>query len=216
MKAVTHATPMMWKDISRTRLFVTIQGVLFGLIGMTHGLYEIMQGNVPTGGYLLDKIGAFTVIHNFLLTGIAAVCVGLLIAVWTVAFLPGKYGPLVFLFLALLLFLVGGGFAPMLFFVITFLVSTRLGKPLNGWQRISSPAFRERLAGLWPGFFIAGYLFLLTGIAIWLILTPPGTIFEEHQTNYFICWAALIIGLILQMLTIVSGFSFDIERMGHA
>ncbi len=104
----------------------------------------------------------------------------------------------------------------MVFFLFTFLVSTRLGKPLDGWRRMISPGARRRLAGLWPGFFITGYLFLLTGIAIWLILTPPGTIFEEHQTTYFICWAALIIGLILQMLTIVSGFSFDIEHLGHA
>ena len=52
-------------------------GTIFGISGMSHGLFEILQGNVPTGGLFISAIGeahkmwphgnelAFTLIPNF-------------------------------------------------------------------------------------------------------------------------------------------------------
>ena len=72
------------------RIYITASaiGVLLGLSGMfNHGLFEILQGNTPTNGFFIEAIGekhrywvhgteaAFTVIHNFLVTGIMAVLV---------------------------------------------------------------------------------------------------------------------------------------------
>ncbi|MEZ4862772.1 MAG: flavodoxin domain-containing protein [Caldilineaceae bacterium] len=65
-------------------------GVIFGLSGITHGLAEILQGNTPTHGVLINAIaagsswtrwaegseGAFTLVPNFLLTGTLAVLLG--------------------------------------------------------------------------------------------------------------------------------------------
>lgn len=76
-----------------TRINVTTIGVIFGLGGMTHGFAETLQGNTPTGGLFINAIaagsswtrwseggeGAFTVIPNFLLTGILAMLAGLAI-----------------------------------------------------------------------------------------------------------------------------------------
>ena len=70
-----------------TRFYVTIQGVLGGLAGMIHGFAEISQGNRPTGGQWLVSVGAFTLIPNYLVTGIAAVLVGLCVLVWTLGFI---------------------------------------------------------------------------------------------------------------------------------
>jgi hypothetical protein len=59
--------------------------------------------------------------------------------------------------------------------------------------------------------FIIGYFFLSVGIGIWLILLPPGVIHNESIIEY-ICWTILCVGLLFQILTIVSGFAHDIER----
>lgn len=201
------------KDASRARLFVTIQGVLCGLAAMVHGIYEILRGNAPIDASLSGTTGAFTIIPNYLFTGLAVVCVSTMLIVWTIGFIQKKNGATVFLLISILLFLVGGGIAQVVFLLITWGVATRLNRRLDGWQRLISERTRKRLAASWLAFFSMGYLFLGIGVAIWLFLTPPGTPFASHSTAYLICWSALIIGLIFQPLTIAAGFSQDIEML---
>ncbi len=214
--SLTKTLSTHWLEMSATRLLVIVEGTLVGLTGMIHGFFELTQGNTSTEGYLLAKIGAFTILHNYLLTGIAAICVSLFLMVWTVGFIHKKYGPLVFLGLALLLFFVGGGFAQVVFFLIAFGVSTQINRPQTWIQTGMSAGARSRLALRWRPFFITGFLFFLMGITIWLIYTPPGTVYAEHHVLYWICWSALTVGLFFQILTIISGFARDMERMEYS
>ena len=108
-----------------TRINVATIGVLFGISGITHGIGETLQGNTPTPGLIINAIaagspwtrwpeggeGAFTIVPNFLLTGILAIIVGLVIIVWSLGFVQRRSGALVYLLLFVLLFLVGGGIA---------------------------------------------------------------------------------------------------------
>ena len=205
-----------WNEVNRTRLFVVIQGTLGGLAGMAHGLFEISLGNRPTAGLVFDPLtGAFSLLPTYLLSGLASICVGLALIGWTIGFIQRKNGPAIFLGICSLLFLVGGGIAQVGFFLIAWAVSTRINRPLNLWKSDRSGNTGKRLARLWLPFFTAGYLFLFIGIAIWLIFTPPGTSYPDHITAYWLCWSSLIIGLILQLLTIISGFARDIVRQGE-
>jgi hypothetical protein len=200
-------------DMNCTRRFVVVQGTIGGLAGMVHGIFEIMLGNKPTGGLIFDPAtGAFTLLPTYRISGIVTVCVGLALIIWTIGFIHRKNGPSIFLILCILLFLVGGGIAQVGFFLIAWGVSTRINQPPNWWKSGRSGNTRQRWASLWLASFTAGYVFLFTGIAIWLIATPPGTSFNEHTTAYLICWSSLIIGLVFQIMTIVSGFARDIER----
>jgi len=72
--------------------------------------FSIRQGYAPTGGLILATVGALSIIPNFLITGIAAITIGLLIVIWSIGFVHMPKGPLVFILLSILLFLVGGGF----------------------------------------------------------------------------------------------------------
>ncbi|MGB8261554.1 MAG: hypothetical protein WCE75_14430, partial [Terracidiphilus sp.] len=108
-----------------THLFTSTLGVLLGISSMDHGVLEMMQGNHPTPGYLIKALGpghawtvwtqgaepAFTLAHNFLLTGALATLAGLLLAVWSARFLARRGGPAVFLLLSVFSYLVGGGLA---------------------------------------------------------------------------------------------------------
>jgi hypothetical protein len=192
------------------KLYVTIQGILVGLGGMIHGIAETLQGNHPTEGLWLVSIGAFTLIPNYLATGITAIIVGLCILVWTIGAIQIKHGPTVFLILSITLFMVGGGVAQIVFFLIAWGVSTQIHQPLTWWRRTSEP-FRQQLARMWWLNFTVGYLFLFVGIAIWLFLTPPGAAYKDPVMQY-ICWASLLVGLVFQFLTIVSGFARDIQK----
>jgi hypothetical protein len=210
---LAQAKTRLRKDVNSTRLFVVIQGTIGGLAAMIHGINEIMIGNTPTAGLVFDyRSGAFSILPTYLISGIATICVGMALIAWTIGFIHRKNGPPIFLFICILLFLVGGGIAQVGFFLIAWGVSTRINRPIDWWKGDLSGNTRNRMANLWPAFLTAGYLFLFIGIAIWLIFTPPGTDFQGHSTAYLICWSALIIGLVFQILTIVSGFARDIDR----
>jgi hypothetical protein len=40
-----------------TRINVAALASIFGLSGMSHGIFEILQGNVPTGSMFIPAIG---------------------------------------------------------------------------------------------------------------------------------------------------------------
>ncbi len=97
-------------NLNATRVTATVIGVFFGLFsGINHGLFELLQGNTPTDGLVINAIGeaqrfwlegtepAFTIIPNFMITGILSMIVGLAIIVWSLWFLPSKHGRTVFL-----------------------------------------------------------------------------------------------------------------------
>jgi hypothetical protein len=131
-----------------TRIIVATLSVLFGLSGMSHGFFETLQGYTSTGGLYIMAIGeaqrmwphgsepAFTLIPNFLLTGIAAMLAGLAIIVWSTGFLHRKHGASVLLLLFVVLLLVGGGVAQILFFPWIWLVATRINRPLTWWRKV--------------------------------------------------------------------------------
>jgi len=210
---LAQARTIFWKDFGSTQLFVVIQGTIGGLAAIVHGIFAILLGNRPAGGLIFDPAtGAFTILPTYQISGIVTVCVGLALIVWTIGFIHHRNGPVIFLVICILLFLVGGGIAQVGFFLIAWGVSTRINQPPDWWKSDLSGNARKRWAGGWPAFFTGGYVFLFIGIAIWLIFTPPGTSFQGHISAYLLCWMFLVIGLVLQALTIVSGFARDINR----
>lgn len=51
----------MWNpkslNLNATRLVASAVGVLAGVLGVEHGLFEMLQGNVAAGGLMVDAIG---------------------------------------------------------------------------------------------------------------------------------------------------------------
>lgn len=107
------------------------------------------------------------------------------------------------------MFLVGGGVAQVVFFLIAWGVSTRIRKPLAWWNSILPQKTKVYLAKAWPILFTAGYFFMGIGIGIWLFVLPPGVIHAASAIEY-VCWISLGAGLIIQILAIIAGFARDI------
>jgi hypothetical protein len=203
-----------------TRTNVAVLGTLFGLSGMSHGFFELLQGNVPTGGFYIFAIGeaqkmwlhgnepAFTLIPNFLLTGLAAMLVGLAIIIWSLLFVQEKHGPTVFLLLFLLLLLVGGGVAQVLFFPFLWLVSTRIHQPLAWWRKVLPVRARETLAGLWPWSLIASAALLAFALEIATTGLVPGV--RNPEIALAIMLICLSLELIAFPLAFASGFAHDL------
>ena len=106
------------------RLTIAFLGLYAGLIAIQHGIFESLQGSRPPGGLMFNAIGppcqadavwhacfpAMTLIPNLFVSGIAAILVGLGLAIWAAFFVGRKRGGLILGALSILALLVGGGF----------------------------------------------------------------------------------------------------------
>jgi hypothetical protein len=128
-----------------SRVAASIIGIIAGFIGAEHGYYEILLRNKTLNGVLFDAISgtsfsnlptsqwagwpAMTLIQNFLITGIFAILVSLVVMAWAALFIQRKNGGRTLILLSILMLLVGGGFIPPFFGVIAGVISTNKKSP---------------------------------------------------------------------------------------
>ena len=202
---------------SATRIVASTVGVLAGLLGMEHGYFETLQGNVTPGSILIFAMGppcqatrvwngcepAMTIMPNFFVTGVLAIIVSFIVILWAAAFVQRKNGGLVLILLSIILFLVGGGFAPAGVEIIAGVAGTRIKAPFTWWRAHLSVNSRRFLATLWPWSLIA---FLLWTPGEWIL----GYFFNEYLLNLGLISLFFTLGLVL--LTVLTGFAYDIQR----
>ena len=112
----------------------SILGIFAGVSGASHGLGEILQGNIAPSGIVVEAwpqltllVGepAMTVIPNLIVTGVFAIASGLTVALWSAARIQRKNGALILIMLSILMLLVGGGLLPPVIGVIAGIIGTR-------------------------------------------------------------------------------------------
>ena len=215
---------LSFQNLNATRIIATTIGVIIGLFsGVNHGFFEVLQGNTPTDSLFIYAIGeaqrfwplagelAFTLIPNFLVTGIASMIVGLTIVIWSIWFLPTKHGRSVFLGLFILSFLVGGGIGQVAFFIPAWAFATRLGKPLTWWRKVLPCRIRPFLSRLWVVTLVLATIAMLIGVEMAVFgffpgLTDPVSI--ENTAMLFVFSAA-----ILYVVSFIAGFGYELQRM---
>jgi len=181
MQANTQDQIAAGRNVNAVRATAAAFGVYAGLLGIEHGFFETLQGNVATKGLKIMAADfelpfpfghepAMTVIPNFLITGIAAMIVGAVIVVWSAGYVQSKYGALVLLLLSVALLLLGGGFGPISLLVVACIAAAMIGSPLTWWRVYAPDTLRRFLAAIWqwslggallwvPGEFAAGQIF---------------------------------------------------------
>jgi hypothetical protein len=203
-------------DVNAMRVVASALGVGVGVSGLDHGLFEIMRGNTPTSTLIVKAIGpeqqmwlhgteeAFTIVPNFLATGILAVAVALAIIVWSVGFIDRPNGSRTLLGLGALLFAVGGGIGMVIFLALGWAISRRIHRPL-------SVGVHPRLSKLWPAFLVAGLVLYAAAleIAIWGVV--PGV--ADPEIALLICWSCLAGMMAAMLAAAVAGSAHDLERL---
>lgn len=210
-----------------TETIVAAIGIVLAIAGLAHGIPEILQGNAPTEGLIIQAIGpdqqmwqygteeAFTLLPIYLSTGLAVVAISLALMVWSLGFLHTRRDATVLGLLFVGLFLFGGGIAAQVMFApFVWAAARRINRLLSWWRKILPEGIRPGLARLWPFTLTLGSLSLLIGLFIAITGYFPGQSDPEVILN--ICWAFVFIGgLGLYLLTFVSGFAADIVRKGN-
>lgn len=209
--------------LNATRIIVTTIGVVLGLSGFNHGFFEFLQGNTPTDGFIIQAIGetqrfwplgteeAFTIIPNFLISGILSMVLGLAIVVWSLWFIQTKRGRTVFLVLFIILFLVGGGIGQIVFFIPACAFATRIDKPLTWWKQVLPSGLWPFLSKLWSVTLAFSTIAILIGLEMAIFGYFPGI--SNPQSIQNMALLLVLISAILNVVTFIAGFGHDLRRM---
>jgi peptidoglycan/LPS O-acetylase OafA/YrhL len=209
-----------------TRTIASALGMVAGASGLDHGFFEALQGNTATHGLFVQAIGpaqrmwlygtedAFTIVPNFLLTGILAMIMGTLVIVWAAGYIDRRNGGRVFLGLGALLFLSGGGVALLGFVALCWAVSRRIGATSGEATTRPVDGFRKLLAGTWPAFLAIGLTLVTFALEIAIAGFVPGVSNPDHVQ--LICWSSLAAMLVMLLLAIVGASADDAQRRSAA
>ncbi|MFX1281722.1 MAG: hypothetical protein ACFFA3_20390 [Promethearchaeota archaeon] len=206
-------------NVNATRLVVSSFGVIGGFISIEHGVFETLQGNIPTNGIIINAIApghwywkeggelAMTIIPNFLITGIVAIIIGIMVIIWSIRFVQGKYGALGLFTLTILTLLFGGGIAFFIIGIIISIIATQINKSHKWWDKHLSNNAKKYFTKLWLPFFSISVIILILLVlggmlGVWFL--------EPINATTLLSNVGLIsIGMII--FTIICGFIHDIR-----
>jgi hypothetical protein len=162
------------------RIVASTFGVAAGIAGVEHGIFEVIQGNVPPDGIVIASMGppcvpedvwnacepAMTLIPSFLISGILSIIIGVLVAVWAAVFVQRRHGGLILIVLSIALLLIGGGFFPPAIGIVAGVVGAKIHSPLNWWRERRLSAGVRVLSALWPWVLV---VFMVWVFGQWII-----------------------------------------------
>ena len=206
-----------------TRAIAATMGVVVGFGSIDHGVLECLQGTRPTTGLIVNALGpgyrwsvwkqggegAFTLLPNFLLSGIVATLLGVLMIVWALCLLQSRRGSIVFLSLGVTSFLTGGGVAQVVLFTLTWAVARKISTPLPFWRGILPATAQPILGRIWPWTLTASTMLFLAALEIAVFGYVPGV--SDQLELLHICWGILGAALTLYLVSVFSGFIQDAE-----
>ena len=180
-----------------TKTVASWLGIVAGIAGMEHGYFEFLQGNTRPPSLAFPSWGspcvpeeiwhacepAMSIIPNFLITGILAMLLSLLLIVWAGWFVQRRHGGWVQVALSVLLLLFGGGFFPPIIAFVGGLAGAQINRPLAGQPtrltRFAAKLWRWSLMifvgwtlGQFPfGYFFNDFLKSIMVVSLLVILT---------------------------------------------
>lgn len=196
-----------------TKTVATWFGIAAGGAGIEHGIFEILRGNTRPEGLMIESMGspcvpeeiwnacepAMTIIPNFLITGILAVAIGLVILVWSIFFVQRKYGGVGLILLSVALLLFGGGIFPPVIGIVGGVAGIKINKSFGEKQ----PGSLTRIAAkLWPWPLA---IFIGWVLGQWVV----GYFFNEFLQKNMIYSVILI--LVTLPLSVYSAYAYDFQ-----
>jgi hypothetical protein len=205
-----------------TRTTAATFGVLVGLAGIDHGIFEILQGDVAPDGIMIAAIGpahrfweygyetALTIVPSLLISGILSTLIGVIVMVWALAFIHKKPGAGILMLLSITLFLVGGGVAPIFMAVLACLTATGIDKPLKIWRMVLPGSAGRFLGKIWRGTLILLVVWFAACVGIAIFGWPLTSFYDaDRAIDFLYRLSYIMVGLMC--LSVLTAFAHDIH-----
>ena len=196
-----------------TRIVAACLGIVGGIAGFEHGYFAFIQGSTPIPSVVFPSWGppcvpeeiwhacepAMSIIPNFLITGILAMLLSLVLIIWTVWFVKRRHSGWVQIALAVLLLLFGGGFFPPIIGFVAGLAGTQIYRPI-----LKPPSRLTRFAArLWPW-----SLMIFVGWTLGQF--PVGHFFNDFLKS--IMYISMLIILTSLPLSVYTAYAHDVIK----
>src|SRR5512145_69097 len=121
-------------------------GILAGIMGIEHGIGEVLEGNRPTEGVfilswpdsaffeIMAGEPAMTIIPNYFVTGLLAIIFSGAFLIVLVKSGHDRKAPMILLALLVLMLLFGAGFGPPILALIAVLITLKRNSQLRTWS----------------------------------------------------------------------------------
>lgn len=202
--------------INAVKISVIAFGLLCGITGILAGIFEISQGNQAINSFKISTISAtckmfehttylaYTLIPNFLYTGIISVAVSSFLIIWTLFFTHKKLWGFIFIGLSVLQLLTGGSFVIDLA-TITFILSFGINSELSWWRRILGNRIRKVLSKIW--------IWALICYSVLSIIMLLFTLFGRDNASYInLLYIMAAIMFLPMLMMIIGGLAHNIEK----
>lgn len=196
--------------------------VLLALAGiLNHGIFEIRQGFNPTNGLFIEAISesdrfwfygteaAFTIIPNFLLTGLMVTVVGVGLIIFSLKYLALAWGSRILLAFFVLLTLFGGGIGHLVVSLPTWAFATRIHAPLNLVEKYIPKRIRQSAARLWLLFLLAACCSWITVMQLGIFGYVPGV--DDPDTILNVVFLFLLATTLLLSLAFICAMAKDLS-----
>lgn len=207
--------PHMKSRISALRVTAGLLGITTGLYGVEHSYFEALQGNVAPSAVLINAVSppclpyplgcepAMTFLPSYLLTGILAMSISLVVIVWSTFFVQRRNGGVILILLSILQVLLGGGLAPIFGGIFGGIAGTKIDSPSTWWRAHLGIGNAGLLAKLWPW-----------SLAIYLLWVPAelvlGYVFGASNP-ILASLPSIPIPVVFLLLAVLGGISYDIR-----
>ncbi|MFC2137852.1 hypothetical protein ACFLTE_06730 [Bacteroidota bacterium] len=199
-----------------TKISTIVIAIYAGLLGMIHGVFEILQGNNKATGLLINAIGidfesqfiwleglpAFSILLNFLASGIIAIIVSLAVFLYALIYINNNSCKIILVILSILMFLFGAGFIPPFLCLIAAIISQKINKPIN-FKFNSDYINLILIAKLWIWVLC---FYILWIIGEWILGYFYPNIILKHSFLFF------LIKLVLPFLLFFTGLAYDYRK----
>ena len=197
-------------------------GILAGIMGIEHGLGEVLEGYRPTDSIfilswpdsaffeIMSGEPAMTIIPNYLVTGLLATFFSCVFLIVFIKPSLDRNTNIVLFALLILMLLTGGGFGPPILGIIAVLIALKKNSPFKTWRKLPL-RFHSVLSMLWPWSFsicLLGWLMLFPGAAL--------IVFFTGMDNALLMIIPILISFAFIPMTLILGFSRDILKRRSA
>ncbi len=191
-----------------SRIMAMTYGIQCAFLGIMHGYLEILHGSTSTGGLLIDANSniansfytgiepALTVIPNFLITGIVAVTVGIVVLAVAIVIEKLKHSGVILIVLSIVLLVTGGGFTSIPFGIFAGICGIVLEVHSRRKEYKKATPARRAIANLWLPLFLISMVW-------YFYLDFFGFMLRMESTTVG------VIGLGICLFAIVAGFVRD-------
>ncbi len=208
-----------------TKNLATSLCILGGIASIIHGIFEVLQGNIPvkigrifaiSPAHRMWEFGgepALTIIPNYLITGIVSIVISVSVFIWAIAFIDKRHNLSGIIVLTILMLLFGGGLASPTFMLLAIITTIFIKRPLKICISTSIGKLLKSLSILWPWTLYLLFVFVIIALIAGVSGYPFLFIFESETAIKILRIYGQVVTFIFGPLTILSAIAFDAEAL---